>query len=287
MYVMRGAFARRHLLAEARRHLSYALRGRPHRAGLDEEIVQAAIDGYTRRASRRMLTSDLRALYPRDTEDQAVLRALARKRAASLYERARLAAGGLTARVRAARRADRLNSRPRRHTVAVPGTLSSRTGRRAGRDLEATTDAAAVELTSRTLESAAAEMAARLQSGVRERAEAYAPPTEWQPIWKRPRKPKSIKAKKAELAKQRKRLKAAGVRRFYGAQSPRPRPRPRPRQNRIGSAAARRDTRALSRMRHSNALLWRRGRAPSTEWTAPESALSGSHRVGSTEPPPT
>ncbi|MFJ5026379.1 MobF family relaxase [Streptomyces goshikiensis] len=175
VYVMRGAFARRHLLAEARRHLSYALRGRPHRPGLDEEIVQAAIDGYARRASRRMLTSDLRALCPRDTEDQAVLRALTRKRAASLYERARLAAGGLTARVRAARRADRLNSRPRRHTVAVPGTLSSRTGRRAGRDLEATTDVAAVELTSRTLESAAAEMAARLQAGVRERAAARLP----------------------------------------------------------------------------------------------------------------
>ncbi|GHD75548.1 hypothetical protein ACFQL8_15020 [Streptomyces goshikiensis] len=84
VYVMRGAFARRHLFAEARRHLSYALRGRPHRPGLDEEIVQAAIDGYTRRASRRMLTSDLRALYPRGTEDQAVLRALTRKRAASL-----------------------------------------------------------------------------------------------------------------------------------------------------------------------------------------------------------
>ncbi|MFI5642126.1 hypothetical protein ACIA8H_32570 [Streptomyces goshikiensis] len=178
-------------------------------------------------------------------------------------------------------------------------------------------DVAAVELTSRTLEIAAAEMAARLQAGVRERAarppplsqvrggsdaerpaacparagpdptprrnrmttmppadpwieavaarlkeaaqkraEAYAPPTEWQPIWKQPRKPKSIKAKKAEPAKYRKRLKAAGVRRFYGAQSPRPRPRPRPPQNRIGSAAARRDTRALSRMPHSNAWLW-------------------------------
>ncbi|MFG2417180.1 hypothetical protein [Streptomyces goshikiensis] len=97
-------------------------------------------------------------------------------------------------------------------------------------------------------------VATRLKEAAQKRAEAYAPPTEWQPIWKRPRKPKSIKAKKAELAKQRKRLKAAGVRRFYGAQSRRPRPRPR--QNRIGSAAARRDIRALSRMRHSNAWLW-------------------------------
>ncbi|MEU4729680.1 hypothetical protein [Streptomyces sp. NPDC023588] len=95
-------------------------------------------------------------------------------------------------------------------------------------------------------------VAARLKEAVQERAEAYAPPAGWQPIWKRPRKPKSIKAKKAELAKQRKRLKAAGVRRFYGAQVR----RPRPRQNRIGSAAGRRDARALSRMRHSNAWLW-------------------------------
>ncbi|MFD9572607.1 hypothetical protein ACFWBI_22515 [Streptomyces sp. NPDC059982] len=96
-------------------------------------------------------------------------------------------------------------------------------------------------------------VAARLKAASQERAEAYMPPTEWQPIWKRPRKPKSIKAKKAELAEQRKRLKAAGIRRFYGAQARWPRPRPR--QNRIGSAAARRDARALSRMRHSNAWL--------------------------------
>ncbi|MEU2395027.1 hypothetical protein [Streptomyces sp. NPDC007369] len=95
-------------------------------------------------------------------------------------------------------------------------------------------------------------VAARLKEVAQKRAEAYAPPTDWQPIWKRPRKPKSIKAKKAELAKQRKRLKAAGIRRFHGAQSR----RPRPRRNRIGSAAARRDARALSRMRHSNTWLW-------------------------------
>ncbi|MCX5079176.1 hypothetical protein OHA84_38185 (plasmid) [Streptomyces sp. NBC_00513] len=95
-------------------------------------------------------------------------------------------------------------------------------------------------------------VAARLKEAAQKRAEAYAPPTDWQPVWKRPRKPKTIKAKKEQLAKQHKRLKAAGVRRFYGAQSR----RPRPRQNRIGSAAARRDARALSRMRHSNAWLW-------------------------------
>ncbi|MFJ9552039.1 hypothetical protein [Streptomyces erythrochromogenes] len=50
--------------------------------------------------------------------------------------------------------------------------LSLRTGQRAGWELEPMTDVAAVELTSRTLEAAAAEMAARLQAGVRERAAA-------------------------------------------------------------------------------------------------------------------
>jgi hypothetical protein len=29
--------------------------------------VQAVVDGYTRPAGRRMMTADLRALYPRDT----------------------------------------------------------------------------------------------------------------------------------------------------------------------------------------------------------------------------
>lgn len=95
VYVMRGAFKRHHLLAEARRHLSYVLRGRSHQPGLDEQIVQTVVDGYTRPASRRMMTADLRALYPRDTEDQAVLRPLTRKRTATPYERARLAADTL------------------------------------------------------------------------------------------------------------------------------------------------------------------------------------------------
>ncbi|MFE4654753.1 hypothetical protein [Streptomyces sp. NPDC056707] len=44
----------------------------------------------------------------------------------------------------------------------------------------------------------------------------------------------------------------AGHRRFFAGQSR----RPRPRQNRIGNAAARRDARALSRIRHSSAWLW-------------------------------
>ncbi len=100
---------------------------------------------------------------------------LTRQRSATPYERARLAAGALTARVHVLRRADRLNSRPRPHTVTVPPAMSPHPGRRTGRDLELMTDVAAVELTSRTLEAAAAEMAARLQAGVRERAAARRP----------------------------------------------------------------------------------------------------------------
>ncbi|MFF4082744.1 hypothetical protein ACFYZN_25575 [Streptomyces sp. NPDC001777] len=73
----------------------------------------------------------------------------------------------------------------------------------------------------------------------------------WQPVWKRPRTPKSKAVKKQELRKQQ-RLLAAGERRLAAAQSR----RPRSRQNRIGNAAARRDARALSRVRHSNAWLW-------------------------------
>ncbi|MFF0451671.1 hypothetical protein ACFYT4_35885 [Streptomyces sp. NPDC004609] len=57
-------------------------------------------------------------------------------------------------------------------------------------------------------------------------------PLGWQPVWKRPRKPKSKAAKKQELRKQRRRLQDAGRRRFAAGQS---RP-PRSRQNRIGNA---------------------------------------------------
>ncbi|MFJ5212849.1 MobF family relaxase [Streptomyces nigra] len=172
VYVMRGAFARHHLLAEARRHLAYVLRGRPHQPGLDEQIVQTAVDDYTRPASRRMMTADLRALYPRDTEDQAVLRPLTRKRTAPPYERARLAADALKVRAQAVRRADRLGSRTRPRTVAVPAASRSRvrpfhTGRKAGRVPEQTTDVDTVEQTRRTLAEAAL---ARVQEGARERA---------------------------------------------------------------------------------------------------------------------
>ncbi|MEV5922352.1 MobF family relaxase [Streptomyces pseudogriseolus] len=177
VYVMRGAFKRHHLLAEARRHLSYVLRGRPHEPGLDERIVQTVVDNYTRPAGRRMMTADLRALYPRDTEDQAVLRPLTRRRTAAPYERARLAADALKVRAQAVRRADRLSSRTRPPTVAVPAASRSHprpfhTGRKAGRVPEQTTDVDTVEQTRRTLAEAAL---ARVQEGARERALTYGP----------------------------------------------------------------------------------------------------------------
>ncbi|MGA5558941.1 MobF family relaxase [Streptomyces lavendulocolor] len=182
VYVMRGAFARHHLLAEARRHLSYVLRGRHHEPGLDERIVQAVVDDYTRPVGRgRRMTADLRALYPRDTEDQAVLRPLTRSRTAAPYERARLAAGALAARVRAARRAERLGSRPRPYTVAVPTASRPshprpfRDGRKDGRLPAPETGVDAVEQTRQTLEAAAAQVAATLQDSRRAREVAHGP----------------------------------------------------------------------------------------------------------------
>ncbi|MGW6602400.1 MobF family relaxase [Streptomyces sp. NPDC055036] len=178
VYVMRGAFKPHHLLAEARRHLAYVLRGRPHQPGLDEQIVQAVVDDYTRPVGRRMMTADLRALYPRDTEDQAVLRPLTRKRTAPPYERARLAAGALAARVNAARRAERLGSRPLPYAVAVPSASRShprpfRTGRKDSRLLEPETGVDAVEQTRQTMEAAAAKVAATIQDSKRARALAH------------------------------------------------------------------------------------------------------------------
>ncbi|MDJ0385263.1 MobF family relaxase [Streptomyces sp. G-G2] len=182
VYVMRGAFKRHHLLAEARRYLAYVLRGRPHQPGLDETIVQTVVDDYTRPVGRGWkMTADLHALYPRDTDDQAVLRPLTRKRTAPRYARARLAAAALAARVQAVRRAERLGSRTRPHSVAVPGTSRcglrlSRPDRKAGpaQEQQQGTDIAALEQTRATIE-AVAKMAAKLKDGVRRRAVAPGP----------------------------------------------------------------------------------------------------------------
>jgi hypothetical protein len=180
VYVMHGAFKRWHLLAEARRHLAYVLRGRPHQPGMDEQIVQTVIDDYTRPVGRgRMMTADLRALYPHDPEDQAALRPLTRKRSATPYERARPAAGALAARVNAARRAERLGSRPRPYAVSAPAASRAhprpfRTDPKDDRLLEPETGVDTVEQTRQTFE-AAARLAARLQDGKRERAITHGP----------------------------------------------------------------------------------------------------------------
>ncbi|SCF56435.1 hypothetical protein [Streptomyces sp. Ncost-T10-10d] len=117
---------------------------------------------------------------------QAVLRPLPRKRSAPPYERVRLAAGALAARVNAARRAERLGSRP--YAVAVPAASRSHprpfhTGRRAGRLLEQESgvDVDTVEQSRRTFE-AAARLAARLQDGMRERAVARGPRPQPAPV---------------------------------------------------------------------------------------------------------
>ncbi|MET9448955.1 hypothetical protein [Streptomyces cinerochromogenes] len=72
----------------------------------------------------------------------------------------------------------------------------------------------------------------------------------WQPVRKRPRNPKSKAAKQQELRKQRRRLQDAA------ALPPGRLCAPRSWQHRIGNAAAPRDARALSRVRHSTAWLW-------------------------------
>ncbi|MFE2609932.1 hypothetical protein ACFXDI_42955 [Streptomyces mirabilis] len=93
---------------------------------------------------------------------------------------------------------------------------------------------------------------ARAREASKELAAVLDEPPPWEPVWKRPRKPQSKAEKKRELRKQRRRLQDAGRRRLAAGESR----RPRVRQGRIGNAAARRDARALSRVRHSTAWLW-------------------------------
>ncbi|MFJ8150325.1 hypothetical protein ACIQ6R_35620 [Streptomyces sp. NPDC096048] len=58
-----GRFHRRHLLAEARRHLALVLRGRRRDPGLDEEIVAAAISTHCLDTSEPKTTIGLLADY--------------------------------------------------------------------------------------------------------------------------------------------------------------------------------------------------------------------------------
>ncbi|MGW1281356.1 hypothetical protein ACWD4V_30955 [Streptomyces tsukubensis] len=94
---------------------------------------------------------------------------------------------------------------------------------------------------------ASGEMAAALDG---EREPEPDEPVGWQPIWKRSRTPKSKADRKKELVRQRRRLRDTAKHRLAARNSR----RPRSRQSRIVSAAARRDARALSRIRRSNTL---------------------------------
>ncbi|MFJ2307259.1 MULTISPECIES: hypothetical protein [unclassified Streptomyces] len=107
---------------------------------------------------------------------------------------------------------------------------------------------------------------ARARAAAPERSAVLDEPPPWEPIWKRPRTPKNDRDKKRELRKQRRRLQDAGRCRFVAGQSR----WPRSRQNRIGNAAARRDARALSRVRHSTTWLRLARRAPSVSRVPPE-----------------
>ncbi|GHH23151.1 hypothetical protein Srubr_19800 [Streptomyces rubradiris] len=106
-------------------------------------------------------------------------RPLTRKRTAAPYERARLVAGALAVRVRAARRAERLGCRPRPYAVAVPAAAGSyprpfRDGRKDGRLPEPDTgvDVDAVEQTRRTLEAVTAKVTATIRDSRRAREAA-------------------------------------------------------------------------------------------------------------------
>ncbi|MFG2197115.1 MobF family relaxase [Streptomyces sp. NPDC048639] len=123
VYVMRGSFSRRHLLAEARRHLAQTLRGHRHQPGLDEQIVDTALAQHTTRLGKSW-TADFTALYPPGPEaDAATLRTITRHRTKSPYERAQVASTVLADRLRTARRSRRMPTRPTSVPAAMPRTV--------------------------------------------------------------------------------------------------------------------------------------------------------------------
>ncbi|WEH43954.1 MobF family relaxase [Streptomyces sp. AM 2-1-1] len=75
-----GRFHRRHLLAEARRHLALVLRGRCREPGLDEEIVAAAISTYCLDISEPKTVRGLEAGYRLYTARWALSDLTARRR---------------------------------------------------------------------------------------------------------------------------------------------------------------------------------------------------------------
>ncbi|MEU4497538.1 hypothetical protein AB0F96_29870 [Streptomyces sp. NPDC023998] len=109
VYVIRGQFARRHLLAEARRHLAETLRGQPHQPGLDDWIVDVALRRHARpltrpQPGRRPPPPDLithTATWHRPRR-WWVSTPGGRVRESTAYERAQIASRALSAQVRTA-----------------------------------------------------------------------------------------------------------------------------------------------------------------------------------------
>lgn len=178
VYVMLGAFKHHRLFAEARRHLSYVLRGWPHQPGPDAQIVQTAVDDYTRPASRRIMTADLRPVSPRhrgpgraasadpQADRPAVRAGPPRRRRAQGQGPGRASRGPSRLPHPAAHR-----RRARRPQVA-PAAVPHRPEERPPPGAETGVDT--VEKTCRTFE-AAARLAAKLQDGRRERAVTHGP----------------------------------------------------------------------------------------------------------------
>ena len=114
--VMRGSFSRRHLLAEARRHLGETLRGRRHEPGLDDWIVDVALRRHCRQQTRpqpgrRTPATDM--LFHTATWHRPPQRWIAAPggtaRAATPYERAQIASNVLRQHIQAAGSPNRLS----------------------------------------------------------------------------------------------------------------------------------------------------------------------------------
>ncbi|MFF1544757.1 hypothetical protein [Streptomyces sp. NPDC058291] len=84
-----GRFHRRHLLAEARRHLALVLRGRRHDPGLDDRIVAAAISTHRLNISEPKTARGLEADYRLYTRPDRHPRPILRDRRRCLGERCR------------------------------------------------------------------------------------------------------------------------------------------------------------------------------------------------------
>jgi conjugative relaxase-like TrwC/TraI family protein len=113
VYTVRGTFARRHVLAEARRHLGETLRGRASRPGLDDDIADQALVRHSRQLTvpqegRRTPAPDqltYSADFPWPARWWIAGTDGKPPRAATRYERARVASLALQNAIRAARTA--------------------------------------------------------------------------------------------------------------------------------------------------------------------------------------